>query len=203
MTRYLRIQIVEGWRKTPKYTAHLLGLYTKAGYRATVLQEPMPRGFQSNGHVMLRPAAKSHVQRLFETSDAVHLLSGAGYALMGLDNHKIVITESTPVRLDATTLLHAAGLSKACQWPLVNRLAGVGTKCLGWHVAGPHFHDILRNHRSLLMLTADGDPIASSESYATLRLPHRAFIHGTHARLFRDNDFSVVTDFLASQSRTT
>ncbi len=49
------------------------------------------------------------------------------------------------------------------------------------------------------MLTADGDQIASSESYATLRLPHHAFTHGTHARLFRDNDFSVVTDFLESQ----
>ena len=190
------VVIIPGWRASASYERFLGGLYTQAGFTV----RPTPKLSWASKSI---PRIGNHNKTRRQIVDVtrgvtvVHLLSAAGYYLPHLPHQQVVITESTPLLLDATTVVTAVGLT--CTEPR-RRLMQTLLNAVGYPAYQTSIHTCIRQHPRLLMLVGPNDPVTGIDTYTAYSQCNpgvniRIFPTGGHGRLFWVNDFSAVTDF--------
>lgn len=195
-----RVAIVNGVARQLKYNQYLTKKYEEIGYVA--------KEYKFNPAILfcchLHKSLDVVVKEIVEDHDVIHCQSGGYFPVIHYyaeKNHRKPFIFETPVLRSATgTLL--AGLSVAKSYETVPDVKIV-QKMLDTFCFTPqwtaktmsHLSDLKERNLSLV-LASKSDTV--SDNRGKHDMLHHHFDKGKHARLFYDNDFKVIIDFLSS-----
>lgn len=197
-----KVAIVNGLIQQGKYNQFLAKCYKKLGY-ATQEFRIHPVMLMS---CHLHPRLNSQVRQIVESSDIIHCQSGGFFPIIEYyhkNNHtKPFILETPVLRSTTGTLFAAIGAAKSYEnvkdVALIQKLLDKFFFTPEWTNTTMRSLEDLNQKKLILLLGSRGDTI--SDNRGLMHLFHHYFDQGKHARLFYDNEFKVIEDYLAERS---
>ncbi len=195
-----KVAIVNGVARQVKYNQYLSKKYEEIGY--------ITKEYKFNPLVLfschLHKTLDSTVQEIVEDHDVIHCQSGGYFPVLHYyveKNHKKPFIFETPVlRANTGTLLAGLSLSKSYETAPDIKVVQMMLDALcftpSWTAKTlAHLKD-LKERKVSLILASKSDNVSDNRGQHDLL--HHNFEKGKHARLFYDNDFVIVRDFLSS-----
>lgn len=196
-----KVALVNGVARQFKYNQHLAEKYLEMGYSVKEFKFNPLLLFCCHLHGRLEHTVKDIV----ENHDLIHCQSGGFFPVVhyyARNNHHKPLIMETPV-LNSTTGTLLAGLSLSKSYDVKDNAIvqkALDTFCFTpeWTQKTMQILADLKAQDKVLMLASDDDFV--SDNRGKRELLHHIYKKGKHARLFYDNDFGVVREFV--QKRT-
>ena len=200
-----RVTIISGMTKMVKYDKILTEHYTKIGYEV--------KRYQFNKAVIccchLHPIVDNEIASIIKTSDVIHCQSGGSFPILPyFAKHNIqkpLILESPALK--ATTGTFYAGLSLVKSYKgvqdniFVQKILDIFCFTPKWSTKMIQIlENYEENNRSLTLFSRED---AVSDISGLEHVFHKIFDKGQHARLFYDNDFNIITDYISNYDSLT
>lgn len=192
-----RVALVNGAARQYKYNKMLAKHYEDLGYTAKEFQYPLPMLFCCHVHKYLEKT----VQDIVENHDVIHCESGGYFPLIHYyadrKHTKPLILESPVLKATTGTLLAGLSLSKSYDVPdnaLVQKALDTFCFTPTWTQRTLQRVAELKAKNQALVLGSHADNVSDNRGHH--HLYHHLFERGQHGRLFYDNDFAVVKQYL-------
>jgi hypothetical protein len=195
-----KVAIVNGIVRQAKYNKFLAEKYRELGFE--IKEYTFPRAFLFSCH--LHGHLKNETKEIVENHDVIHCQSSGFFPILdyyATNNHRKPFVFETPVLKSSTgTLFSALSWAKSYEHVPDNKIIQkiLDTFCFSaeWVIKTKQQLKDLHHQRLSLVLASKSDNV--SDNRGNEDLVHLNFDQGKHARLFFDNDFGVIRDFLKS-----
>ena len=193
-----RVALVSGVAKQVKYNQMLTKKYEDLGYEV--------KHFKFNTLYLFSHHLRKNLDHIaidiVENHDVIHAQSGGFFPILPhyVNQHckKPFIMESPVLRSTTGTLFSGLSLAKSYKEVKDNRAIQkmLDTVCFTETWVQKVMGDIssLRQQGQLLLLGSHEDTVSDNRGFEDRY--HHMFFKGKHARLFYENDFKVIEDFL-------
>lgn len=195
-----RVTIISGMTKFVKYDKFLIEKYANIGYEV--------RGHQFNKALVccchLHHLLDAEIADIVNQSDVIHCQSGGSFPVIPyFFKHKIqkpLIIESPAVK--STTGTFYAGLSLVKSYKgvkdniVVQKFLDLFCFTPEWKQRVIKILEHFKEHNKSLTLGSRDDAV--SDCSGVEHIFHKLYDEGRHARLFFDNDFDIVADYISN-----
>lgn len=193
-----KVALVNGLTRQVKYNQHLAKKYENIGFSVKEFFFPSHLLFRTTQHHRLENMVKEIVQE----HDVIHCQSGGYFPVVHYyyeqEHTKPFILETPVVRATPGTFFSAMGISKSYETApdsaIVQKFLDVVCFKPEWRELTIKRLQALKDRKLTFALASTADAVSDNRGQEHL-LDHH-FPVGKHARLFYDNDFEVIAEYL-------